>query len=408
MAADFAINIEPSLGLISIKLAKGLVDGKNSNLKNGLEHLDGGQILDGIASLFSQMTSIMLDQLVTELNRQEAGSLLIGFQYPADVGFVGVGMDVASIGGVAIDVNFLNWLNNEIENKGLKLNTLSADTLRRYSVEKYIVASVFWGYSSGFSGSAGLGGVIASPEYFIGYHVNPPYATEGHTVDFTSSASGTGVSVSFNRDKFLKELVFEAGVVSYSFSGTSIDLATGSGMGYSKMLSILCSDGKLYNNYRECSPVARKDDSIWTQGGPGTCFVDRKKILDNGLVSLWWQGDGNLVLYTGNRANPDQSNEATAVIGGKALWASHTSSKGKTLCFLPEGDLQITNQDRYPIWRSHTAGKGRELKLQTDCNLVIYDSNKKPHWAIDMSCPLDAPLNYDTPISPQPPQAIFL
>lgn len=190
------------------------------------------------------------------------------------------------------------------------------------------------------------------------------------------------------------------GVVSYSFSGTSIDLATGSGMGYSKMLSILCSDGKLYNNYRECSPVARKDDSIWTQGGPGTCFVDRKKILDNGLVSLWWQGDGNLVLYTGNRANPDQSNEATAVIGGKALWASHTSSKGKTLCFLPEGDLQITNQDRYPIWRSHTAGKGRELKLQTDCNLVIYDSNKKPHWAIDMSCPLDAPLNYDTPISP--------
>ncbi len=91
-------------------------------------------------------------------------------------------------------------------------------------------------------------------------------------------------------------------------------------------------------------------------------------VLDNGILRLEWQKDGNLVLR-------DES--------GNPHWESGTAGKGATaICFQGDGNLVM-----YPNkadWATDTADGehggcgGRSMKLQTDCNLVIVDCNGNP------------------------------
>lgn len=102
--------------------------------------------------------------------------------------------------------------------------------------------------------------------------------------------------------------------------------------------------------------------------GPGTT------VLANELMTLVFQGDGNLVLYRGSGEDAD------------ALWASGTNGKGASkLAFQSDGNLVLYTSrggKDVPIWASDTAGRGvATLSLQDDGNLVLYDGAGKPHWA---------------------------
>lgn len=78
------------------------------------------------------------------------------------------------------------------------------------------------------------------------------------------------------------------------------------------------------------------------------------------------QGDGNLVLYSPNRA----------------IWNSGTV--GKNAAFLSmqkDGNLVIYDPSGWPIWHTRTDGKGSShLVVQLDGNLVLYNTRNQPTW----------------------------
>lgn len=88
----------------------------------------------------------------------------------------------------------------------------------------------------------------------------------------------------------------------------------------------------------------------------------------NGIFTLRFQNDGNLVLYK-NGNNP--------------IWASQTHGKtSKKFRFQDDGNLVIYNAADSAIWSSNTHGKnGSYMVLQDDGNLVIYTINNQPIWA---------------------------
>ncbi len=104
---------------------------------------------------------------------------------------------------------------------------------------------------------------------------------------------------------------------------------------------------------------------------PGPSYPVDTKVLENGILSLVFQADGNLVLYdiTGTSQ--------------QAVWASNTNGKGGTrLAFQTDGNLVIYNRANKPVWASGTAGRGvARLTLQKDGNLVIYDGANQAKWA---------------------------
>jgi hypothetical protein len=91
----------------------------------------------------------------------------------------------------------------------------------------------------------------------------------------------------------------------------------------------------------------------------------------NGNYKLVMQSDGNLVLYSINRA----------------LWASNTAGKPATKVVMQgDGNLVIYDAQNKAYWASGTAGKGTStLAMQSDGNLVIYDNNNRPTWASNTS-----------------------
>lgn len=104
---------------------------------------------------------------------------------------------------------------------------------------------------------------------------------------------------------------------------------------------------------------------------PGASYAAGATLLSNELVSLVFQGDGNLVLYkqTGGGATP--------------LWASNTVGRGGSkVTFQGDGNLVMYTSGGAPVWASNTNGQGvKTLALQSDCNLVLYDDAGHAKWA---------------------------
>ena len=88
----------------------------------------------------------------------------------------------------------------------------------------------------------------------------------------------------------------------------------------------------------------------------------------NGRFTLFYQGDGNLVLYRSD---------------GRPLWASQTNgrSAGRTVMQM-DGNLVVYDAGGTPVWASGTNGySGAWLIVQDDGNLVIYSASGAPLWA---------------------------
>jgi len=86
----------------------------------------------------------------------------------------------------------------------------------------------------------------------------------------------------------------------------------------------------------------------------------------NGEFELYYQHDGNLVLYRVN--------------DGQALWATMTSQPGE-VAMQGDGNLVVYNAGGSPLWWSGTQGHpGAWLAVQSDGNLVVYDDYGYPLW----------------------------
>ena len=91
---------------------------------------------------------------------------------------------------------------------------------------------------------------------------------------------------------------------------------------------------------------------------------------NNGRYKFVMQGDGNLVMYSGE----------------KAIWSSGTSGKGKypyKLKMQRDGNLVIYGMGK-AIWSTRTNKKGRgpyRLVMQSDRNVVLYDKLGKALWS---------------------------
>ena len=89
----------------------------------------------------------------------------------------------------------------------------------------------------------------------------------------------------------------------------------------------------------------------------------------NGISTLTYQNDGNLVLYR----------------NGKAVWATGTEEKnaGKAI-MQSDGNFVIYTSSDKPIWSSNTYcdnNENAEIILQDDRNLVIYTTGGKAVWS---------------------------
>jgi hypothetical protein len=97
-----------------------------------------------------------------------------------------------------------------------------------------------------------------------------------------------------------------------------------------------------------------------------TLNVGQSITSSDGRYRVVMQGDGNLVLYSINRA----------------LWSSNTAGKPVVRVVMQgDGNLVLYDVQNKPYWSSGTAGKGSSnLIMQGDGNLVIYDGGGRPTW----------------------------
>lgn len=93
-------------------------------------------------------------------------------------------------------------------------------------------------------------------------------------------------------------------------------------------------------------------------------------LVDNNVIRLDYQPDGNLVLYTSAGDIPIWSSETQGNTGGK-------------LCYEDDGDLVIYNSKGAPVWASGTENHDNtSIDFQRDCNVVMYDDDTgDPIWA---------------------------
>ncbi len=104
-----------------------------------------------------------------------------------------------------------------------------------------------------------------------------------------------------------------------------------------------------------------------TQWSGSNLFVGQKLETADRKYYMTLQADGNLVLYSPNRA----------------IWSSGTA--GKTPAFLAmqgDGNLVLYDTDGRAIWYSGAGGRGSSaLTIQADGNLVTYAANGSASWA---------------------------
>lgn len=122
-------------------------------------------------------------------------------------------------------------------------------------------------------------------------------------------------------------------------------------------------------------PSAQGDDMA-----PGEVLYPGESLTSqNGLYTLSYQTDGNLVLYRnysdGRRWAP---------------WASGTSGIASKVCIMQsDGNLVIYNTNYNPIWASGSYGhQGSRLLVQDDGNVVIYNTNGQAIWATNTESPI--------------------
>jgi hypothetical protein len=105
--------------------------------------------------------------------------------------------------------------------------------------------------------------------------------------------------------------------------------------------------------------------------------IDQYLLSLNGLFTLVYQSDGNLVLYKNYMANNCGTRDS------RALWASNTYGRPAQVCIMQgDGNLVIYGPDGEYIWDTATDGQpGSRLVMQDDGNAVIYRSDGAPIWA---------------------------
>lgn len=106
--------------------------------------------------------------------------------------------------------------------------------------------------------------------------------------------------------------------------------------------------------------------NVNTTFGLGKLFPGQSIDTADRRFHLMLQRDGNLVLYSPNRAT----------------WASGTD--GKQVAFLAmqgDGNLVLYDKNNRPLWYSGTAGRPNlHLTIQQDGNLVLYNFIGQPQW----------------------------
>jgi hypothetical protein len=119
--------------------------------------------------------------------------------------------------------------------------------------------------------------------------------------------------------------------------------------------------------------------SAGTSGNPGGNHITLKSLRTSdmfpgqqmntadGNYRLVFQTDGNLVLYSRNRA----------------LWSSNTYGKSSAvLSMQSDGNLVLYDSTHRPLWYSNTSGRGwSTLRIQQDGNLVLYTASGKATWS---------------------------
>ena len=104
---------------------------------------------------------------------------------------------------------------------------------------------------------------------------------------------------------------------------------------------------------------------------PGAVLLPGQSLKSvNGVYTLAYQTDGNLVVYK----------DATAV------WQSATvGQEPGRVCMQSDGNLVMYGKDGAAQWNTSTnsaANVNSELIMQTDGNLVIYNRNGAAIWSI--------------------------
>jgi pimeloyl-ACP methyl ester carboxylesterase len=102
--------------------------------------------------------------------------------------------------------------------------------------------------------------------------------------------------------------------------------------------------------------------------GPGESLRPGEgRTSANGEFTLWYQGDGNLVLYR----NSD----------GRPLWYTATPGPAGEAAMQGDGNFVVYSASGQAQWASGTAGhEGARLAVQSDGNLVVYDAYGYPLW----------------------------
>jgi len=135
---------------------------------------------------------------------------------------------------------------------------------------------------------------------------------------------------------------------------------------------VMQDDGNLvlYNNF---SQAAWATNTVYKEKRDHLKVNERlspneELFSSNGTYRAVMQGDGNFVVYAGN----------------KALWA--TATNGTNRYVIVQGDDNVVVYDEWskPHWASNTNGKGGgacRLVMQDDGNLVLYTQYNQAIWA---------------------------
>lgn len=182
--------------------------------------------------------------------------------------------------------------------------------------------------------------------------------------DFQSKWSVGGGGVSPNR------LVMQGDGNLVLYNRNSVALWNSGTAGNPNSSLYLQDDGNLVIYSQSGTPLWSSNTGI---GGSHLVFpvanIDRNSRIFPGQLfqsydrrlTLFFQEDGNFVLYSGTRA----------------LWSTQTYGKNAArLDFQSDGNLVIYDTSNRPIWFSGTAGQpNARMIIQTDGNLVIYSGS---------------------------------
>jgi hypothetical protein len=117
--------------------------------------------------------------------------------------------------------------------------------------------------------------------------------------------------------------------------------------------------------WSSASPVPNYQTYVNDGQYGGEMYAFQKIQSADGRYTLTMQKDGNLVLYSPNRA----------------LWQSGTSNHPLSrLAIQPDGNMVVYDTNRRPAWYTGTNQRDK-LILQNDGNLVLYNGRNQPLWA---------------------------